>query len=359
MVAWAFVIGINEYPVESRQAQLHGAVADAADFADWALDPAGGAVLPEHMFLWTMPAPAASPQRLAAFLQNPTRWPFVGPDFGRAPHASEIKRAIAEIARKAVAGGAERLYVFFAGHGAQTKPRDYEEDPQNCFIVGDFAPDMPSLGLVPCDDLRRYLKGQGPAELVLFFDCCRNTLPLKVPRPSGGFNVLGSNGLHRRLAVGRASQDETVAYEVPIGVPVPERGAFSKLLIAGLRDFRVGGQLTMKDLQDYVTSGIGDLVKPHQQLPDFDERPLPRGLVLAVGRPLNAQPPIRVDSTGMTAGTELLLLDKDAQLVTTFMAGPTTHVFHLPIGGYSIELRDESVIAAFNHVGPGATDVGI
>lgn len=81
MTAWAFIVGINTYPDVSKLNPLHGAVADAAAFAEWALDPNGGGVLPEHLFLWTCPAPPAhAGGALAHFMAAPTTWPIVNAD---------------------------------------------------------------------------------------------------------------------------------------------------------------------------------------------------------------------------------------------------------------------------------------
>ena len=44
--SWALVVGINHYPERAGQTPLQGAVADAVDFADWALSDNGGAVSP-------------------------------------------------------------------------------------------------------------------------------------------------------------------------------------------------------------------------------------------------------------------------------------------------------------------------
>ena len=69
MTSWAIVVGINEYP-GSGLGPLKGAVADACDFADWALDPTGGNVAPERLYFWTYPWPDADPDRphLAQYL---------------------------------------------------------------------------------------------------------------------------------------------------------------------------------------------------------------------------------------------------------------------------------------------------
>ena len=90
MNACAIVIGINDYQKPGIP-NLFGAVGDAADFADWALDPGGGNVRPEHMYFWTSPAPAAPSARLAAFLANPTVWTNgTAVSLGRPPRAQEI-----------------------------------------------------------------------------------------------------------------------------------------------------------------------------------------------------------------------------------------------------------------------------
>lgn len=357
MSAWALVIGINNYHASTGLRQLHGAVADAADFADWALDPQGGGVLPEHLFFWSSPAPMNPSPNLAAFLNSPTPWPGSGPDFTRPPHASDIFRVVPNLATSAVQANAERIYVFFAGHGAQTQAQSFSEDPQNCFIAGDYYPAVPALGLVGCDDLRRFLQGVGTPELVLFFDCCRNGLPLKVPRPAIVWNLYSPNGLFVRFGIGRAAQDEAVAYEVPIDAKPPTRGAFSKLLVSGLREHRINGQLTLNDLENYVNEGIGELVRPKKQVPDFLEKPKPPNLVLAFGQPLNGMAQARLEFKTMNVGTTYVIRNHKASVVDTRKFDGNVAIVDLPIGSYSIELETGESLIVFNHLGPGVTNV--
>jgi uncharacterized caspase-like protein len=355
MVAWAFVIGINDYPAETKQKPLNGAVADAADFASWALDPAGGQVAPANLYFWTCPKPAKPPANFQPFLANPTAWPFVGPKFDRPPTAAEINHAIAHLAKQAVQDGATRFYVFFAGHGVQTAPQSFQEDPQSCFVAGDFLPDMPAIGLVPCDDLRRMLCSQGPAEIILFLDCCRNSLPLKVPRPAAPFNVLAPNGLHERCGIGRAAQGASVAYEVPLAQP--QRGAFTQMLVFGLREFRVNGSLTLRDLDDYVTAALADMVKPLTQTPDFDEKPRPPALLLAQGPPMGTSVEVEIDFGQVAPGTQLNLVDSEANLIESIPAAAVPVVRFLRIGSYALETSEGEVLAAFNVTGPSKTHV--
>ncbi|MGO4334796.1 caspase family protein [Labrys sp. KB_33_2] len=356
MTTWAIIVGINEYGPYSGLRPLHGAVADAADFADWLLDPQGGGVAPERLFFWTHPAPRASTPRIVEFMQNPTRWPVIGPDFTHAPTFAELINGITEINRKATAAGATRLYVYFAGHGAQTQAQSISEDPQNCFITGEFIQNVPSVGLINCDDMRRYLKSQGPEEIIIFADCCRNPLPLKVKRPGTGFNDLAPNGNHLRLGVGRAAQDECVAYEIPIDAPQPERGAFTHLLTYGLREIRVNDELTLKTLEAYVTEGLKEIVKPKIQVPDFDEKPRPPRIVIATGPPAGNPAHVHIVFRTQGDGIEVEVRDKNAALVQTITTSDRRQALSLPIGVYSLE-RGGAILAVFNHIGPGTPDV--
>lgn len=360
MTSVALIVGIDVYPSDTKMTALHGAVADAADFADWALNPAGGNVAPEDLYLWTHPEPVNPGPNLRTFMLNPTRWPLVGPEFGQAPKAIDIIRCIAKLAEKCGDIDAERLYVFFAGHGAQTRPDDHTEDPQNCFIAADFAADMPAVGLVGCDDLRRYLVRVGPRELVLFFDCCRNALPLKVGRPPSPYNKTNEEGVHERLAVGRAAQDACVAYEIPMDTPKPNRGAFSKLLVGGLREHRVNGRLTLHDLEEYVTAGIADLVKPpNSQFPDFIEKPKPPAIVLVSGPPLIGALDLRLTFATVALGGRIEIRDVNNTIVIASTITARTHTYPLPIGSYSVDFPDDGRSEVFNHLGPGVTDVEI
>ncbi|WP_216332554.1 caspase family protein [Rhizobium sp. X9] len=358
MSSMALVIGINEYPADTKLKALEGAVADAADFADWALDPTGGNVPPENMYFWTHPAPIAPEPNLAQFLQNPNPWPFVGPDFNAAPEAMQIIRCVGRLAERCVDEDIERMYVFFAGHGAQTRPEDVTRDPQNCFIAGNFAMDMPAMGLVGCDDLRRYLVKFGPTELIMFFDCCREVLSVKVGIPATPYNNENNLGYHKRLGIGRAAQDACVAYEIPATAEGPARGAFSKLLVGGLRVHRVNGKLTLSDLESYVSTAIGGLMTPpNSQYPDFIERPKPPALILAEGAPIGGNIEVRLKFTSLLPGTAFELRDELDMLISTANVAPNGNIFTLPFGAYSVNAVGDKVGITFSHLGPGASDV--
>ena len=361
MAAWAIVVGINDYGELAKQAKLdplNGAVADALDMTDWLLDPDGGNVAPDNLFLWTCPAPQptpTTPQAVKTYLANPTAWPLFGPDFNRAPRVGELIGGISQINRKAMAAGATRLYVYLAGHGAQVRPPNLGVEPKNCFILGDYQPDAESAALMNCDSMHRYLQSQGPAEVVIFLDCCRNRLPLRISEPGAGFSNPSAVGVNTRLGILRAAQDESVAYEVPRNRPA-ERGAFTQLLTYGLREIRENGVLTVRRLEEFVTDALIEVVKPDEQFPDFAERSIPPRLVLTSSPPKGTLAAVTLLLSTPPAGSNIELRDKDDAVIQMLKAGPEPIRVELPRGSYSLEL-DGAELKTFNHVGPGTPDV--
>ncbi len=355
MTAWAFIVGINQYPTASGLSALQGAVADAAAFAEWALDPNGGGVLPAHLFFWTCPAPLAPTGTLSGFMATPTPWPMLAPDFNRPPNAHEISMAIHLVAKDALAAGATRLYIFLAGHGFQTKPATYQEDPQTCFAAGDYNPLFMAMGLVPCDDMMRMLKVEGPREIVAFIDACRGDAPRRVARPPGIWNLNSNPGHHQRLAVAKAAQPTELAYEVPHHAPC--RGAFSQLLVEGLREHRIGGTLTMEALGNYVSSALPDLVKPQSQYPDFQERPGPPALVLATGPAIGGGIALTLNFKPALIGAVLLLVGGPNDIRQPVIGTAEPAVLQLPPGTYVVEDESGGVLSNITHVGPGETHV--
>src|SRR5437660_374184 len=101
----ALVVGINEYPASAGVNTLFGAVADAADFADWALHPNGGGILPDNLYFWTFPAPAAPSKELKNYLQSPRAWNGGPPNPARPPNFVDIVATAVDLAKKAPGDG--------------------------------------------------------------------------------------------------------------------------------------------------------------------------------------------------------------------------------------------------------------
>jgi hypothetical protein len=216
---------------------------------------------------------------------------------------------------------------------------------------------MMAAGLVPCDDMMRMLVEQGPPEIVMFLDACRSDASIRVPRPHAQWNLANESGRHLRAAVGRAAQPKAVAWEVPHDAPT--RGAFSTLLVNGLRAHRVNGQLTLSALEDYICSNITNLVSPKTQYPDFDERPKPRKIVLAVGQSLPDDPEVVIRFGAGRVGQSLWLIGgpHDIRKVIIGTADPQT--LALPPGAYALETKAGEKLKTFAHRAPGGTHVEI
>jgi uncharacterized caspase-like protein len=368
---WAIVVGINEYPPAANQGVLKGAVADAADFADWALHPNGGDVAAKDLFFWTHPAPDDPTDRLAAFLADATPWvdiekgdtpeeaPLEAMAVGRAPEADDIvitALAGAEAAKRA--GGQHRIYVFFAGHGVQTTTIESAALPQTCFVTANFRTRFATRGLIPCDDLRNGLMNLGFSQVVMFLDCCRSSISLTKPPPSLDMNSTGSKP-KPNYGVGRASDFGALAYEAPAGAE--KRGAFSQVLLDGLRRHRDDGVqvLTLNALANYVSTSIGEVVKPNIQLPQFEI--IPSNPQFEILKAPKIDPLVDIVVTFSQAFAEVVLKDGKTRVIFTFrnVESGQEACCQAPAGSlYSLETPDRTHVQAFPHTGPDVTHVG-
>jgi hypothetical protein len=373
MKSWAIVVGINEYHPDAGQQALNGAVADAADFADWALHPQGGAVDPSRLFFWTHPLPANPTPTLAAYLAAPTRWYDLWnvpgtPDFSRAPVVTNITETALRAGRAASAAAmgagndeTRRVYVFFAGHGVQTNTTGSTTEIQTCFVVGDFRPDSSTVtGLVPCEDFRRALLGGGFDQVFMFLDCCRVAMPkLNMPAPT-----IGSP--NSRIppqpiwGVGNAAQKNKVAYET---TAPPLRGAFSKTLLDGLRTVRdpANQTLTLDSLKVYVRDNIGACTA-NEQRPNFIADPDDPPPVVLTGPPIpfpQTLADIRITFGALAVGTIVQLCNAKGEKVGGPIVAAPGGVTIQAIAGqfYSLDVAGANISTPFKHPGPGVTVV--
>lgn len=368
MKSWAIIVGINTYPPLAKQEPLQGAVADACDFADWALDVHGGAVSKDRLFFWTYPWPAAPQGRLKDYLdggpppgQAGPEWPpkwfnlnlgTATPDQHRAPTAFEITTTIETLGRAARAKALEdddeetrRVYVFLAGHGIRAKTVDRSEE--TCFLAGDFRPLNSNLaaGLVPCDSFRRALLNDRFNEAILFTDCCRKQTARSALMAQPVSDYSGQPTEAHSIAY--AAQDDMLAHET-VGPPV--RGAFSSALMRGLRTHRTGAAsyLYAAPLKQYVLDNIKDFTDSGQK-PNMWFHPDGDGPLIVQGPPAIAGAPTEgrlIDVSALPAGTQLILNGGDntplpgfAPLVVT---GPSLLLPPLPRGLYLIQIADGS-----------------
>lgn len=188
MSAHALVVGCDAYP-HVPGGDLTDAVADARAVYAWLTGPGG-----------------VSSAR-ATLLTSPERSRF----------AAEISRLIAE-------PDADRLYVYFAGHGCRT-------DPLNPALASDalafsgFVGADPSAGTVGVDDLLRRLRLSRFREVVVVLDACRD-FPFREPFQLGG---IGRDPLHTV----RRTPDLYLLQATQPGRPV-RGGGLTRALLAGL-----------------------------------------------------------------------------------------------------------------------------
>jgi len=215
MESHAIVIGIDGY--DPAIGKLDGAVHDALSFAAWVTGPGG--VPAANLRLLLGPDPAAPPPVLPAGVA------------GFSP-ASNLKiREDIETLREALpAGGGERLYFYYAGHGASIP--EWQEDP--FLIPPEFVkPKLHGLFLLGFKDLFQSLGELPFAEQVCLIDACRD-FGLE------GYEPVIPSGVRRRLTERKALQ--YVLYSVAPGQKAAEtgQGIWTRTLLDGLtgRDYR-------------------------------------------------------------------------------------------------------------------------
>lgn len=390
--AWAFVVGINTYPQGADQRPLNGAVADAADFAHWALHPDGGAVPANQLFFWTYPEPDPLPNDVLTYLANPTPWwdpngPRV-PDFQSPPtrrHITETAlsqgKAAREAARVAMMEGktprVRRCYVFLAGHGVQSHVIGAQADQQICYVCEDFRADAQGAdGLLPCDEFRRALLAGGFDEVIMFLDCCRTG----APKVNDGVPSIGApmtlQPVKPIFIIGAAAQMGDLAYETQ---SAPIRGAFSQTLVQGLRGVRSEGppELSLESLRLFVKDNIKAAAHPQDQRPDIDGKPNdpypvvaegpvipPPQMVARGGGAVAASPPpvadIHITFRKAKPGQQVQLVDGDGVAIGPPMDpanGPAVRTGVTIKKLYGLDLIGSTKSHAFRHPGPGDTRV--
>lgn len=375
MRTWAIIVGINEYPAATGQDALKGAVADALDFADWALHPDGGGVDPARLFLWTYPAavPAEATPAVAAFLAAPTAWAGQTPHLvppGRPPSVTEIVDTALLAAQDALMlrnedGEESRCYILLAGHGVQAQVIGSQLKMQTCYLAGDFKLHPTITGLLPGDDLRDGLLVHGFTEVFLFLDCCRSSIPVYNSRVLPLAFPMGKPPDKPRWTIGWAADSDSTAWETPHDAPT--RGAFTQLLVEGLRQARNPdtNSLTLEQLDHYVSNRIVAAVAPKEQFPVIHGQPHPRRLVILQTPkiPLSGPPaivPVVINCSKVPAGTVLRMRDKNDNEVANFISNGGEVVLNAASGHlYSVESDDGVFEQSFMHAGQGETHVEI
>lgn len=206
----ALVIGIDGYANEAWR--LAGAVGDALAFADWATRAGGVAAADLRLLL--APAPGAPPPVLPAGAPAPG-----------APTSQGIIDALASLRRLTPEEGGDRVYVYYAGHGAALP--QWNAEP--ILIPVDFSdPETHSQLLLGFSRIIPFLTRAPFGEQLFFFDACRDFgLPGYEPplqSPVGPYRPVQSD------------VTQYVLYSVAPGQRAAEigKGIWTSTLLAGL-----------------------------------------------------------------------------------------------------------------------------
>src|SRR3954454_13979501 len=208
MASWAVVIGINRYWLP--QACLDGAVKDALDMRKWLLDPNGGNVAKENLTLLLAPREGEEPRNV--------RWADATKD--------NIVQGIADLVQRS-GGQGERLYFFYAGHGITARVANSDETT----IVGTDFTDVLTDNSCTLSSLLEFFETTQFQNQFFFVDACRN-IPWK------GEIVPGRWTRPQLRDPGLPPVQQFTFYATSPGSEAreaDERGAFTKVLVDGLR----------------------------------------------------------------------------------------------------------------------------
>jgi len=179
MNTWALVVGCGAYPLVPG-ASARGPVEDALAFRSWLLSDGG-----------------VPPDQLRLLLSASAAGPPLPPAVSVAGEAdlTSFSAAVAELVTQITA---DRLYVYFAGHGCPTDP----ENPhfsQDAVVLTDFDPARPQAASLAVRELITQLAQSDVREVVVILDAARG-FPFTGSIALDGFGT-GWHGKRRSGAV--------------------------------------------------------------------------------------------------------------------------------------------------------------
>jgi hypothetical protein len=214
---WAIVIGIDNY-TGWPAGGLHGAVRDAEAMREWLIDRSGGDVDKNHLFT-LLSAHPASPAG-------------AGPNEIGESTKDALTDLISALAAR-VNAGADRFFFYFAGHGLSNTGGPIGHDDAIAF--SDFSPNHPERSL-QTEHIFAKLGAMPFTEEFFFIDACRDT-PWTGPKP-----IFGNFSTELQLEPDRPAPMQVQIFATTpgkraaeVGLAGNERGAFTTVLLAGLR----------------------------------------------------------------------------------------------------------------------------
>jgi hypothetical protein len=336
------VVGITIYPGITT---LSGPELDAEDFYDWLTSPTGGDVPSERVEKIVSSAFQPAPPAGAAGLP-----------------AQEVAQAFDRLHAAAFVSGiprrlGRRLYVYAAGHGAGL-PFMWDPDQIDAaFLLADAT--MFNATHVMAKVRALYFLNAGIFdEIVVFMDCCRNSLNVTPSFPSYVNAVaFGKLGTEPRKFFAFATKWGLNAREKQFnGVT---RGIFTTALMAGLKGGAANpdGTITSTSLRNYLIANMQALLTDEEKL-DSEVQQLPDVPAPSVELVFATVPPQRV-TVSVTfpahAANQLIRLRGEGFKILasgqTPANGPWVIPDPLPRGGYLVEVPNLNLEKDFTLIG--------
>jgi len=248
----AVIVGVTRYP---HMGDLGGPENDARAMIEWLEDPTGGAVPHEHVYAVCTGQFTGSGER-----ERPNQRDACAP--------FEALRALVRPDGQPGRIG-RRLYIFFAGHGVASDPRD----PALLMANAKWMAWGHSVsGTMVADD---FIRGGHFEEIVLLMDCCEDDLGMALPHVLPWQKLAAEGDGSTRYLYGFATQFKCPAREQEVDGKC--RGVFTTALLRALR----AGPVSSASIQAVVASYMQELLGGHPQVPVFH----PGGEPLTLGTP--------------------------------------------------------------------------
>jgi hypothetical protein len=217
VASWALVVGIDRY--WSDAASLKGAVRDALSAREWLLDPAGGNVPPDNLFLVLAPAKESPDPGDEVEWEQGTK--------------ANITLAVNNLVQLS-GGKGERLFFYYAGHGLTTRVSNRDE---SALLATDFT-EVLTDNSIALRSLWEYFETLQFDDQFFFVDACRN----EPPWGDAAFE-LGRWTLPRSRDPGLPPVQQFILYATSPKLktvedretPGEEHGVFTAALLDGLR----------------------------------------------------------------------------------------------------------------------------
>ena len=196
---------------------------------------------------------------------------------------------------------------------------------------------------------------RGPIESLVISDCCRNELPFTVAEPHLQIDEYDDLAVNKQWLTGRAAKAGEIAYETPHEKPA--RGAFTKMLVQALRQYRIDGTLSLAELQGFVRGGVKELVKPKVQVPTFAVKDDEEPFVVVAGPPIGPLPALTIVFPPEIVGDVVIRDRRDKAVTDKILIVDDCVKVELPPGQYTVDHEASGRDKSLFHFGPEETRV--